>query len=218
MKILIMVLAIKDNSIYDNLVKSIRETWGSEIVYNIKTLFYYGNDGNDETLLIGDEIFTRSEEGFYNLGYKVIDALEYILDNFEFDYIFKMNCSSYLNKRMLKDLLTDKPSFGFYSGVIGIHDSIPFVSGSGSMLSRDVVKIIVDNKEDWDHSYIEDVSIGKLLTEIGIDILPANRVDIIHGVDVNLMNIKNHHYRCKNSNRELDVFIMNELYKIHKNK
>ncbi len=209
-----MVLSFKDGGIYDNLNKTIRETWYKDQVDGVETVFYYGSSKSE---MIGDELFIKSEEGIENLGHKVISSLEYVLDNIDFDYIFKMNCSSYLNKKMLKDILIDKPRSNFYSGFMGTHDGIRFVSGSGTILSKDLVKIIVDSKYDWNHSYIEDVSIGKLMMDNNINITTLNRVDIINGLDYNLINIKNHHYRCKNNNRDNDILVMNELYKIHKN-
>lgn len=213
-----MVLSVKDNSIYENLVKSIRETWGSDSVEGIETIYYYGNNGNEQTVLIRDELFTTSKEGMNNLGCKVIESLEYVLHNVEFDYVFKMNCSSYLNKQALKDLLVGKPKQGYYAGVISEHRNVRFASGAGSILSRDVIKTIVDNKGDWDHSYIEDVSIGKLLSENGIMPSKVDRVDVIHGVNEDLINRKAHHYRCKNKrDRRVDIVIMNELYRVHKN-
>ncbi len=147
MKILIMVLSVKDNSIYERLVRTVRETWDSEIVDGFQTIYYYGKGDNEDIVLIGDELFTTSPDGMSHLGHKVIQSLEYVLANFEFDYVFKMNCSSYLNKNMLKDFLIDKPREKFCCGVIGVHNGIKFCSGGGSILSRDVVKTIVKNKK-----------------------------------------------------------------------
>lgn len=218
MKILIMVLSVKDNSIYENLIKTIRYTWDSDIVDDVKTIYYYGNKGNDEIEIFGDEIFTKSNDnGISTIGYKVIESLEYVIDNFQFDYLFKMNCSSYLNKKMLKDFLLDKPISKYCCGIIGNHNKIEFTSGSGSIFSRDIVELIVSNKKNWDHSLVEDVSIGKILKEKNIKLTKGERIDIINGIDYNLINKKCYHYRCKNkNNRNLDISIMKELYKIHK--
>lgn len=216
MKVLIMVLSVKDNGLYENLVSVIKKTWDSEIVDDFQTIYYYGSNGNNETMLIDNELFTSSKEGYSNMGYKVIDALEYIFKNFEFDYLFKMNCSSYLNKKVLKEFLKDKPSEKYYCGGIGVHDGISFGSGCGSILSRDVVEVIVNNKNDWNHKYIEDVSIGKILLDNGINVVLGDRVDIINGLDFNLINKKCYHYRCKNYDRSLDTLIINELYKKYK--
>ena len=210
-----MVLSVKDNGIYDEFNKTIRETWYKDQVDGVETIFYYSSSKSE---MIGDELFIQSEEGIENLGHKVISSLEYVLDNIEFDYIFKMNCSSYLNKKMLKDILINKPRTNFYSGFMGIHYGIRFVSGSGTILSKDLVKLIVDSKYNWNHSYIEDVSIGKIMMDSNVNITNLNRVDITNGLDYNLINIKNHHYRCKNSNRKYDIIILKELYKKYKNK
>ena len=211
-----MVLSYNDNGIYTRLVDTIRKTWDSEIVDDVKTLYYY-NDNNLESIKInGDELFIPCEDGIDKLGYKVILSLEYVLDNIEFDYIFKMNCSSYLNKKMLKDIVLKNQRDNLYGGFLGRYNDIDFASGAGTLLSKDLVKYIVDNKELWDHSLVEDVSIGKILMG-KVDILPMDRVSIVNGLDNDKLNTICHHYRCKNNNRDNDILIMNELYKIHKN-
>lgn len=216
MKILIMVLSHNDNGIYNRLVETIKETWDSEVVDDIETIYYYNDSSLDSIKINGDELFIPCEDGIDKLGYKVLSTFEYILDNFDFDYIFKMNCSSYLNKGLLKELVKNMPTNNLYAGYIGIHDNITFASGAGSLLSKDLVKLILDNKDKWRHSLIEDVAIGEILMNNNIGIIPMNRVSIINGIDNHKLNTECHHYRCKNDNREMDIIIMKELYKIYK--
>lgn len=217
MKILIMVLSHKDGGIYDGLVDVIKNTWDNDMVDGFETIYYYSDNNLDSVKIIDKDIFIPCEDGIDNLGYKVLSTFEFVLNNFEFDYIFKMNCSSYLNKNLLRDLVIDKPRNKFYAGVVGSHGDINFVSGSGTLLSRDLVELILDNKDKWDHSLIEDVSIGKILTSNNVIPYSMNRIDIINGLDIKKINTICHHYRCKNdNNREYDIIIMKELYNIYK--
>lgn len=215
MKILIMVLSHNDNGIYNRLVETIRTTWDSDIVKDVETLYYYSNNSLDSIKIDGDCLFIPCEDGIHNLGYKVLKSFEYVLENIDFDYIYKMNCSSYLNKSMLKDIVLENQRDNLYGGFLGRHNDINFASGAGTLLSKDLVKYIVDNKETWDHSLVEDVAIGKILNKVSI--LPMDRVSIVDGVDIDKINTKCYHYRCKNNhNRENDIVIMRELHNRYK--
>jgi hypothetical protein len=216
MKILIMVLSHNDNGIYNQLVETIRATWDSDIVKDVQTLYYYSNNSLDSIKMYGDCLFIPCEDGIHNLGYKVLKSFEYVLENIDFDYIYKMNCSSYLNKSMLRDIVESNQREILYGGFLGRHNDINFASGAGTLLSKYLVKYIVDNQETWDHSLVEDVAIGKLLHRVSI--LPMDRVSIVDGVDTDKLNTKCYHYRCKNdNNREMDIIIIRELHNRYKN-
>lgn len=215
MKILIMVLSHNDNGIYNRLVETIRATWNNDIVKDVQTLYYYNNNSLDSIKMDGDSLFIPCEDGISNLGYKVLKSFEYILEKIDFDYIYKMNCSSYLNKSMLRDIVLENQRDNLYGGFLGKHNDIDFASGAGTLLSKDLVKYIVDNQENWDHSLVEDVAIGKLLSNITI--FPMDRVSIVDGIDIDKINTKCYHYRCKNDhNRDNDIIIMRELYNKYK--
>ena len=216
MKILIMVSSHNDNGIYDRLVDTIRNTWDSEIVDDIRTLYYYNDSKLDSIKIYNDEIFLPCGGGVDKIGYKILLSFEYILNNIEFDYVFKTNCSSYINKKLLKNLAKDMPRNKLYAGFLGYHDGIKFISGAGNLISKDLVELILNNKDKWNHSLMEDVAIGKILMDNNISFYPLDRVSIVNGIDNDKLNTKCHHYRCKNdNNREIDIMIMKELYKIY---
>ncbi len=216
MKILIMVLSHNDNGIYNKLVQTIRETWDSDDIKDVETLYYYSDNSIDSIKIDGDCLFIPCEDGIDEIGYKVLKSFEFILEEISFDYVYKMNCSSYLNKELLKDIVQKNNGKEIYGGFLGKHNDIDFASGAGTLLSKDLVKYIVDNKDTWDHSLIEDVAIGKMLMN-KVNILPMDRVSIVNGVDFDKINTKCHHYRCKNeNNRDNDIIIMKELYNIYK--
>ena len=178
MKILIMVLSHNDNGIYNRLVETIRATWDSDIVKDVQTLYYYSNNSLDSIKMYDDCLFIPCEDGIHNLGYKVLKSFEYVLENIDFDYIYKMNCSSYLNKSMLKDIVESNQRERLYGGFLGRHNDIDFASGAGTILSKDLVRYIVDNQENWDHSLVEDVSIGKMLMDFNITIIDVKMIII----------------------------------------
>ena len=67
-----------------------------------------------------------------------------------------------------------------------------FASGSGYFISKDLIKIVITNKNKWKHGLIDDVALGVILNKVKI--FPAQRFDVknIHNIDMN-----HYHYRVK---------------------
>lgn len=206
MKILILVLSYNDNNIYSKFLESQKKTWDSISVDGIETYYYFGN-GNDNKI-INNEIYTKTPESLINCGHKTIECLKQVIP-FDFDYIFRTNSSSYVDKKLLKEYLTDKPKFKFYSGIIGEQNNILFCSGSGYFLSKDLVELLISNEKDIDHNFIDDVSFGKFLSENGVDLIPSERFDVI---DNNQPPMNFFHYRLKTKNRINDINNMESIF------
>lgn len=218
MKIIILVLSM-DSDIYINLERTIRETWGNNHI--CKIYYYYG--GFDKLHLDGDIIKCTSNEGLYNIGHKTIESFQYLFDNEEFDFIFRTNSSSFINIYKMIEFLSNKPKERFYCGYINMlkETKILFASGSGYFLSKDVVKLILENKDKWNHEFIDDVSLGILCRELSIDLVQSKRCDISN-VDMEITSdlLNNHfHFRCKTNSigRKDDSLIMRKLYDYIKN-
>ena len=94
MKILISVLSLNKEP-YVGLEKTIRETWGAEQHKDVEVIYYYGD--YNETNMEGDRLFLDSPEGLMNVGHNTLKMYEYVLGNYDFDYIYRTNSSSYIN-------------------------------------------------------------------------------------------------------------------------
>ena len=169
--------------------------------------------------LKNQEIWTRVPDLYSLTGIKTLEAFEASMKNFDFDYIYRTNVSSYIDLDGLNDFLRDKPKASFYAGVIGSYQGISFASGSGYFISRDLVEKVIQKKDSWDHNYIDDVSLGKLLTnEMKIPIQKVERVDLNSEI-LDIMEIKNieksiFHFRCKAENPDITISVMRTLHKI----
>ena len=208
MKILISVLSLNKEP-YVGLEKTIRETWASESHEDVEVIYYYGD--SNEIKLVGDRLFLDSPEGLMNIGHKTLKMYAYILENFTFDYIFRTNSSSYVNIEKLKEFISDKPKEKFYCGGVGNYNGIPFASGSGYFLSRDMVELVLEHRNEWNHSFIDDVSLGMLIGKRGYKIYNGIRSDV--GINSHL-DLSYYHYRVKDAgNRNNDISLMKSLYK-----
>jgi len=231
MKILILVLS----SVNDIQIEPIKQTWASYKLPEIDIFFYYGKNDLKNT---DRDIYLDVMEKYENMGYKTLKMFEYIKD-FEYDYVFRTNTSSYVNQEKLLEFLSDKPRDNFYCGIKG-YCGIYFCSGCGYFLSKNLVNMILENKNNWNHDLVDDVALGKLFLNLNIhptDI--AKRLDIwISEIPYQVKNSTNrfmyhtnnkivneleydsikdfYHFRCKQTDRNNDIVIIKKLYEILK--
>jgi hypothetical protein len=208
MKILILVLSYEDNGIYNEFLKTQKYTWDSFNVDGIETFYYFGN--SDKCYIKGNHIYTDVKESLMNCTKKTIKCFESIKD-FEFDYIFRTNSSSYVDKNLLKNFILDKPKTKFYSGIIGNFLNQKFCSGSGYFLSKDLVLFLIENQNKLNNDLIDDVSISKVLEMLNVELVNSERFDVY---DSNNINPNYFHYRLKTQNRIYDINNMKKIMEL----
>jgi len=208
MKILIIVLSHNDNGTYSKFYEAQKNTWDSINVEGVETYYLFGNHNTDE--IVDKNILVNVGESFENAGHKTLKSF-ILLKDMDYQYIFRTNSSSYVDKKMLLDFISDKPTEKYYSGYIGNHNGIIFSSGSGFFLSRDLVSLLIENADKWDHNNIDDVAIGDLLKKLGYTPEFNSRFDVNDNENIPLDYF---HYRLKTPNREFDIQNMFQIKKI----
>lgn len=223
MKIIILVLSYEDGGGYSYMDDCIKNTWGKynkddvEIYYNYaKTL------DNTEYYIEENNIYCNGYESYNNIGYKTLKAFKWLVKK-DFDYMLRTNTSSFIHINNLKKYLIDKPKNNFYSGSpIPYHTNnlnIDFATGSGYILSKDLVEYIVNHEDKWEHKYPDDVSLGKIMNNNNIKLIPKEWLkltDIPSSDVVNEIGDK-FQIRCKIEtlyNVQLQCKIINKLYKL----
>lgn len=218
MKVLILILCYDHESVYYTIEKGISKTWNSEIFDEAPTFYYFGN----KTSCYHDSssIFTTCKDSLDLVGVRTIETFEYALSTFEFDYIYRTNISSYVNKEKLISWLKNQRRSNFYSGFVGFFQGIQFASGSGFTISRDLVRLLCDSKDSLDYNLLDDVSFAKFLTgKMGVSITPAPRVEFSSPQQVTTFDLNNFHFRCKSiGDRAGDSITMNLIHNKIKNK
>lgn len=148
---------------------------------------------------------------------KTIAAMKFVLMNCEFDYLFRTNSSSYINISALEGFVKDLPRELVYGGPPGVH-GIEFASGTGVLLSRDLVAHVVSD-ELMDLAEVDDVAIARSLQRFGVGLrFPMERPIITSSEAMSALESKqslNHAviYRLKNpANRRLEVGMMLALH------
>lgn len=210
MKILILV-ANSNQYPSSTIVPFLKRTWGKD--KRVRTIFYQGGETKDSFKNNILKLNIPSSQEFVNE--KGLKAFEWILENIEFDVVFRCTTTIYLNIDNLINFLDDKKMINFYSGVthtfphyeVPEEDKLLFLSGAGCFFSRDVVQKLIDNKNQYDFSLNDDVAIGKLLVRnLGVPIQDARYQDFLYGYPAfNNIDFTHYHYRFKLGNTSLKL-------------
>lgn len=196
--VLVLVLAARASP-YPALIRTIKRTWGAVRIPRVDVLYYYGGSHH---VADGSELVLPVPDDLAHTGAKTIAAFDYALRHREFDLVFRTNCSSYVDLPNLHDYVAANATpHQFYAGRVGTHGSIPFASGSGDFLSRDLVELVVEKQRAWDHSALDDVALGALLNQEGVRPASAPRQDYVAPVEPHEVNTSHFHFRCKTSSR-----------------
>lgn len=201
MKIIIGVLGCT-NSLFQLLInEGIKKTWGKHCnLDNVEVVYYFGHD-NSSVVIEHDKIFFPTDDGLANVAQKSLLFYEYLNTNKTYDFLFRTNCSSYVNIQNLLNFLHNKPKQNFFSAFIGDHYGRQFASGSGFVITKDLVELIIKNKHLYDNALVDDLALSFALTDLGIKITQGRRQNFISPQQVhNEIDTTHYHYRCKSRN------------------
>lgn len=215
---------------YGAMIKTSLRTWDSIIVNGVETIFYCGEPVKENTDKI---IYFPVNESLHALGEKTLLAYEWALNNKEFDYVARINASTYVNKKELIKYIQTLPDLNVFAGleIKAPETNERWIWGPSFILSKDLVRLIVDNKETFDHSIMDDLATSYLLNKFNIPYTAGKACSIekketgwacigygsqsIEFTDFEDLNRLNQFFfRCKQDlNRGLDEVIMNQLFK-----
>lgn len=179
MNIVILIQSSNDPK-YAPCVEVLRRTWASINVPGIEVLFYFGvrddmpHPPPDGQLLLGDTLICDTPDVHYMSAGKFVEvrtpkyvmAVDYVLREMDVDYIYRCNCTCYVDQEKLHRYMLNRPKSGCYAGTHGCYENrIHFVSGCDMVVSRDIARKIVRDRAALDPDLIDDVAFGKLVTD-----------------------------------------------------
>jgi hypothetical protein len=185
MKILIMVLCeCKGEGYYAKMEDAIRETWAKDALSSdnvVDLLYLYGQWDRDiigDYQRMGDKLHLNHPESYFGTSGKNVLSLCHASEEYEFDYLLRVNLSSYIHLNNLISFLSDQPKSNFYCGATGKHPDNPdieFVSGSAFILSKDLVDLVAQHRGEINFNTIDDIALGKFLHDHKISITKGKR-------------------------------------------
>jgi hypothetical protein len=182
-KLIVSIPSIKSED-YINLENACKQTWLNYNNQDVKHLFYYGSNEDkfkENELYVKCNNQTSKTESNKFVGQhpiiieKTIKMFEFALKNYNFEFMFRTNLSSYLDLNLLLKYIDKIESRNCYMGYIGYHEQIVFASGAGILLSRDMVDLLVNKQNMIDQNLIDDVAFAKLFYDLKINPKPLPR-------------------------------------------
>ena len=229
MKLLVIIAGYHDKICYDY-IDAVNSTWSQYCNENIQFVTSYGN--SQQNILIDNVIHVNKKDlGLNNTYEKALDVLEVAYHNIDFDIVLRTSLSTYFRLDLLYNVLKTYDAKDFFGSTYDHPLDSGCFAGSTMLLSKDVIKKLLDIRYiDNPSSTWDDTGIEYLLRKIYpnyTDIYKNfKRLDIMENSLVRLEDplffINNANiwaFRCKTSqngvvNRELDIKKMNILHNI----
>ena len=210
MRVLMLIISSDTDPVYDDH----REVWSLYMNSNPQIECYFIQYRDGPQAIEGNTFWLTGEESFQKIISKTLDSFNYFLNKDSYDFIVRTNLSSVWNFKVLLEHLKTLPKENVYNGVIGYWNKNKFASGSGYILTPDVAKLLIENRELSETCpELDDVSVGVALHKLGVTPSNGMRNDsCVH--DNNVKYDKNsYHYRFKNINGNRTVE-KNDMLKI----
>jgi hypothetical protein len=126
---------------------------------------------------VGDEIRTGVPELYGLIGTKLRAGLRHLVATEDFDYLLRVSTSTYVDVAKLRARVNKLPATGCYAGFLGEYGGVRYVSGSGMLLSRELVELGASAPE-WDHALVDDVALGRVMAANGVVPVALSRIDV----------------------------------------
>lgn len=218
----ILILILSSNDINSKTNKYFQEkTWLKNLVSE-----HYFYRASNVSQVKSNILYLNCSGKFEDINKKTIEAFKYVLKSCEFDYILRTNTSSFIDEEILLKFIENKPEDNFFSGYLGTSSEYPgknFISGSAFLISKNLVKGIVENQEKLNFELPDDVMISEYLFNSNVEPFITERNDIGSYPKFSNINYELYHTRCR-----LDVhglprilegftfFVLSKNYRLHK--
>lgn len=190
-KIIILVMGTNENTdpfFKEEYEQCILKTWASNLPENIQTIYY---QGGDETKFENSILTLECEDDLKWIYKKTYLALQYIYNNFDFDFIFRTNTSTYINTYLLNlfiDNIYDSTKY-YGSDLYSLSEACApyplsiYRRGNGILYSKDDIVTLLRNGISLLYQGICD--------DIGLDNV-LNSYQIRKSMEENSKYIENH--------------------------
>lgn len=225
-KIIFLIISSDNEEVYSQM-KELQPTIYNRYSNQVKYFFIENRSGLSADVVEDNNYLyiTGSESFIPGIYQKSIKAIEYVTNNYSFDYVIRTNLSTIWHMNNLFSLLDNQPKERFAGG----YAFQGFISGTGIIMSRDVGILVYSNSNG---SYIgDDLAISQTIQGQGIQLydiqeykwgflIPRN--DHLPGncryLDINEDNFSDIlNFRIKNADRvNTDIYyfkmLINKLY------
>ena len=190
-----IILVIDSDS--DPIYETGRELWRLNAARHGARLFFLRArpDVPDDTVYLDGDVIYSSwvEEMHPRINDKTHKAIQYCLENVaDFDYILRTNLSSFYRLDLLANFLESAPKEAFYAGPLthlavdieeGGKYELDYISGSGIVMSKDLIPILLGKKPEIPTYHVDDIWIGVALLFLPRHDIPRCDLTDIRDID-----------------------------------
>jgi hypothetical protein len=216
LRIIILIISSNNTDEY----KDMHKIWEKymNIHPNIKSFFIKNNKFLENDVELNNKnntIYCKGDENYIpGILNKTIKSINYCMNNYKFDYIYRTNLSTVLDlDKLYKYARNNKVNYAGQS--YG-----NFISGSGILLSKESCIKLINDKSLIDNEIIDDVSIGNTLNKYykieNISFYHVKDVNdkILFSKDFENIDSKIFQFRCRIANEHNNTaFVMSNIYK-----
>tara|TARA_B000000565_G_scaffold79632_2_gene57337 strand:- start:3130 stop:4032 length:903 start_codon:yes stop_codon:yes gene_type:complete len=224
-KVLVLVLCSRNYLSF--LSSKVQKKIWKEHLKDFQIIHFIGQKYRDQRELdhVGDKdseyLVVDTNDDYYNIAKKTFLALDNINSNYEYDFVFRTNTSSYINFKNLKEFVKkDFQSLDYSGSILEAVEGDTIASGAGIFLSKKNVELILQNSDYFDESLPDDVAISRVLKKFNIVPKDLNRINLKSVPSPKIVfNTSDFHYRCRldpNYHRLLEPSLMRYLAKATK--
>jgi hypothetical protein len=153
------------------------------------------------------------------MGHRLLEALRFAVDRYDFDFLLRTNSSTYIDLATLSRWLETSVSVPAYSGFPGEYvlngRHVFYASGTCVGMSRQAVMRLLESTHLWRHDLIEDAALGDFMHNVGTPLEPVGRITINSPAEAQSVDLGWHHnifaYRCKMASNPTDSVAIMEL-------
>jgi hypothetical protein len=172
---------------HDSHQKSQEETWAQNQEPGVRVIWMHGDENLVNPRIDGNNLYLPVQEQYEKLLEKTILAVNWALENIEFDYLIRTNTSNYfyqplVRKHLSKFLKTENTAGGViasWRGLIqGVKKNHSYISGAGIYLSRASTQLLRSMNAKEYTGVPDDVAIGHWLSLNGTKFRPIPRNNV----------------------------------------
>ncbi len=232
MKILLLML-FSDSEIYNQMLEIQRNYIHQN--NNIDAYFIaFNEEQTEEIQIIEDIIYVKGKETYTNILYKTLKSLEYIFNIFpiKYDFVVRSNISTIIHLNNLYQHFLFMPKINIYTGGTletlkwplqpyeissekqcnkNEYYGLKYIQGTSIILSRDVVKRILEEQHNIEYDIVDDVKLGLIIQKYfpkiyeNIEKMPMAKVTYNHFQEDSIF------IRNRSEERKLDTHRMREI-------
>lgn len=161
------------------------------------------------------EIQCQVIDTIFTLRWKQLSIYNYVLKNYQFEYVFETNASSYID---FTNLLREIDKFTQSPLYAGNTPTPKFVSGANRILDRESLTAVQENRIHWNPAFLEDVAIGKLMKYLRIPTVAMSSISVTNLMEVQMLKDdllrREYHFRTKSfvGEKRNDAILMRALH------